>query len=164
MALLAGALLLAGCEPERPAASGPAAPRFTAMTIDSTPKARSLDDYRGRPLLVNLWATWCAPCQAEMPSLEGLHQAYRGRGLVVVAISIDDANLDPLIREFARERKLTFEILHDASTSVMALFKADGLPQSFLVSRSGRVVATRAALDWASPAARALVDSLLRVQ
>ena len=139
-------------------------PRFVAATVDSVPRPRSLDDYRGQPLLVNVWATWCAPCRVEMPSLEGLHQAYTGRGLRVIAISIDDANLDPLIREFVREQRLTFDILHDASAAVMEQFKAEGVPQSYLVSRSGHIVATRSVTDWSTPAARALVDALLRVE
>lgn len=139
-------------------------PRFVAATVDRVPAPRSLDDYRGQPLLINVWATWCAPCRIEMPSLEVLHQAYKGRGLRVIAISIDDANQDPLIREFVREQRLTFDILHDASAAVMEQLKAEGLPQSYLVSRSGHIVASRSAADWRSAASRALVDSLLRVE
>ena len=57
------------------------APRFVAMTLDRTPVARTLDDYAGHPILLNIWATWCDPCREEMPSLQRLHESYKDRGL-----------------------------------------------------------------------------------
>ncbi|MEP7344394.1 MAG: TlpA disulfide reductase family protein [Gemmatimonadaceae bacterium] len=143
------------------AAGGRAAPRFVAMTTDSVPVARSLDDYMGAPLLLNVWATWCDPCRDEMPSLETLYQAHRGDGLQVVAVSIDDADQGPLIREFVQEHGLTFGILHDARASIMQQYQVRGVPQTFLIARSGRILATRYAADWSSAPYLALVDSLV---
>ena len=137
------------------------APRFTAMTIDATPVARTLGDYAGQALLVNIWATWCDPCREEMPSLQRLHEAYRDRGLRVVAISVDEAGSDELIREYVKEQGLTFEILHDAKSDVMGQFGVPGVPETFLISRTGMIVGSRFVRDWASAESRALVDSLL---
>ena len=158
--------LRAGLKPAAGAggAAGPAAeraPRFVAMTVDPTPARKTLDDYAGQPLLVNIWATWCDPCRDEMPSLERLYQAFKTRGLRVVAISVDEPGNDPFIREFVQEKGLTFDILHDATSDVMTQFRARGVPQTFLVSRSGEIVATRFVADWAAPQNMALVDSLL---
>jgi len=77
------------------------APRFVAQTLSTPAEMRSLDDYKGAPLLMNVWATWCDPCREEMPSLERLYREYRERGLRVVAISIDDGGqADLLLKHF----------------------------------------------------------------
>jgi peroxiredoxin len=141
---------------------GAAAPRFVASTLDSLPVQRSLDDYAGHPVLLNVWATWCDPCREEMPSLETLYSDYRQGGLRIVAISIDDAGNESLIREFAQENRLSFDILHDPNGRIMSLYQVRGVPQTFLIARDRRIIATRFAADWSSDASRALVDSLMR--
>jgi len=144
-------------------AEGRAAPRFVAWTTDSLhPEERSLDDYSAQPLLLNVWATWCDPCREEMPSIERLYRDYRERGLRVAAVSIDNSGQLPLVREFVRELGLSFDILHDARGTLMTQYQMLGVPQTFLISRRGAIVATRYASDWSSPESRALVDSLLR--
>lgn len=145
-------------ETERPVT----APRFVARTVDAESAERSLDDYAGLPVLLNVWATWCDPCRDEMPTLQRLHIAYAPRGLRIVAVSIDDAGQVGLIREFAAEHGLTFDILHDARGAIMRQYPVRGVPQTFLISRDGRIVATRYLEDWFSERNRKLVDSLLR--
>ena len=137
------------------------APRFVAQTLSTPAEARSLDDYAGAPLLVNVWATWCDPCREEMPSLERLYREYRDRGLRVVAISIDDGGQVDLINEFVSEHGLTFIVLHDPKGAIMRQYPVRGVPQTFLISRDGAIRATRYAEDWYSAANLALVDSLL---
>lgn len=156
-------LFLRSCDRAAATTAGRLAPRFVASTLDSPPGMRSLDDYAGSPILLNIWATWCDPCREEMPSLETLHQDYRPRGLRVVAVSIDNAGDEPLIREFVKENNLTFDVLHDATSGIVRQYAVRGVPQTFLVSRAGHVVATRFAADWSSAEYRSLVDSLLRV-
>ncbi|MGQ0767083.1 MAG: TlpA disulfide reductase family protein [Gemmatimonadota bacterium] len=141
---------------------GNPAPDFRAVTLGHPAVERGRADYEGSPMLLNVWATWCDPCREEMPSLESLHRDYGDRGLRIVAISIDDAGNEELVREFAAEHKLTFDILHDPRASIMRDYQVRGVPQTFLVSRSGEIVATRFAEDWGSPVNRALVDSLMR--
>jgi len=124
-------------------------------------EGRPLLDYKGAPLLMNVWATWCDPCREEMPSLERLYREYRERGLRVVAISIDDGGQVDLINEFVSEHGLTFDVLHDPKSAIMRQYPVRGVPQTFLISRDGEIRATRYAEDWYSAANRALVDSLI---
>ena len=143
------------------AGQGAQAPAFVASTIDSTPGVRTLNDYRGRPLLLNVWATWCDPCREEMPSLQRLHEAYKDRGLQVVAISIDEPGDVGLIREFVAAHRLTFTVLQDGNKAIMTQYQVRGVPQTFLISSNGEIRGTRFSADWASEQSRALVDSVL---
>lgn len=137
------------------------APRFVAQTLDATPIQRTLDDYRGQPILLNIWATWCDPCREEMPSMEALYQRFRDRGFRIVAVSIDSPDQAGLVREFVAEHRLTFDILHDPESAIMGQYPVRGVPQSFLIARDGRIVATRFVADWNSPPYVALVDSVI---
>ena len=73
---------------------------------------------QGKVVLLNIWATWCAPCRIEMPSIQALHERYGPKGLKVVAVSIDNPGFDDAIREFRDQYGLTFEILHDPSGKI----------------------------------------------
>ena len=140
---------------------GAVAPPFSAVTLDATPKSRTIADYRGSPVLLNVWATWCDPCREEMPSMQRLYDAYRDRGLKVVAVSIDDAGNEQLIRDFASEHRLTFDILHDARSAIMTTYQVRGVPQSFLIATTGRIRGTRFVADWSSAESRELIEKLL---
>ena len=142
-------------------AAGVPAPPFSATPIDSAAVHRTVGDYAGQPVLLNVWATWCDPCRDEMPSFERLYRDDRRRGLRIVAVSIDDPGDVPLIREFVREHHLTFDVLHDPKAAIMPEYQVRGVPETFFISRRGEIVATRFSADWSSPASRALVDSLL---
>lgn len=144
-----------------PATPGAPAPDFSATTLDSVAQVRTLADYRGSPVLLNVWATWCDPCREEMPSIQRLYDAYRDKGLRVVAISVDDRGAEPLLREFVAEHHLTFDIVHDQESAVMRTYQVRGVPQTFLISRAGDIVATRFVADWSSPESHRLVDSVL---
>ena len=148
-----------------PVELGSKAPDFTAFTIDSTPKIKTLADYRGRVLMINVWATWCLPCRVEMPSIEALHKAYGPKGLKIVAVSIDDPGTEPAIRAFAKQYGLTFEILHDPKGAITQAYDISGYPETFIVGRDGIIrKKLMSATDWNSPDARALVDRLLTEQ
>ncbi len=145
-----------------PVSVGSAAPPIEATTLEGAPRAKTLRDYEGKVVLLNVWATWCDPCREEMPSLERLYRDYRSRGLRIAAISIDDAGNVQLVRDFVTENRLTFDILHDPKTTIMRQYQVRGVPETFLISRRGEIFATRFAADWSSPAYRALVDTLLQ--
>jgi len=148
-----------------PVELGSKAPDFTAFTIDSTPKIKTLADYRGRVLMINVWATWCLPCRVEMPSIEALHKAYGPKGLKIVAVSIDDPGTEPAIRAFAKQYGLTFEILHDPKGAITQAYDISGYPETFIVGRDGIIrKKLMTATDWNSPDARALVHRLLTEQ
>jgi cytochrome c biogenesis protein CcmG/thiol:disulfide interchange protein DsbE len=145
-----------------PVELGSKAPDFKAYTLDSVPRQKSLADYRGQVLLINVWATWCLPCRVEMPSIEELHKAYGPKGLKIVAVSIDDPGTDAGIRAFAKQYGLTFEILHDATGKIVDQYDISGYPETFIVGRDGVIrKKLMTATDWNAPEARALVDRLL---
>ena len=145
-----------------PVQVGSKAPDFNALTLDSIPKEKSLADYRGQVVMINVWATWCLPCRVEMPSIEALHKDYGPKGLKIVAVSIDDPGTDAGIRAFAKQYGLTFEILHDPKGQITDLYDISGYPETFIVGRDGVIrKKLMSATDWNSPEARALVDRLL---
>jgi cytochrome c biogenesis protein CcmG/thiol:disulfide interchange protein DsbE len=168
-AVLVIALVAAGKELLRnelaPAGVGAEAPPFRAMTLDSIPRAKTLDDYRGKVVLINLWATWCVPCRVEMPGIEALYRSYSARGLNVVAISVDDPGAEPEIRSFVKQYGLTFEVLHDPlgqEGRISRDYQTNGYPQTVIVGRDG-IIRRKflGAHNWNSAENRALIDRLL---
>jgi peroxiredoxin len=138
--LLAGALtalVLAGCfeRGSGPARVGDPVPAFEGKLLDGTQV--SLPELRGEPLLVNLWATWCAPCRIETPFLQSVHQDFGDRGLRVVGISVDAAGQERAIRSFLSEYSVTYEIVHDPAMESMDAFSAFGLPATYVIDREG---------------------------
>jgi cytochrome c biogenesis protein CcmG/thiol:disulfide interchange protein DsbE len=145
-----------------PVELGSKAPEFKAFTIDSVPREKSLADYRGQVLMINVWATWCLPCRVEMPSIEALNKEYAPKGLKVVAVSIDDPGTEPAIRAFVKQYGLTFEVLHDPQGKISDLYDVTGYPETFIVGKDGVIrKKLMSATDWNSPDARSLVDRLL---
>lgn len=100
----------------------------------------SLAQLRGRVVFVNFWATWCAPCREEAPSLERLYQSLAGDGFELLGISIDAEDAGPAIEAFRSEYGLTFPIPRDPQKRVYGAYQASGVPETFLVDREGRVL------------------------
>ena len=141
---------------------GSAAPDFRAVTLDAHPIAKSIADYRGQVVLLNLWATWCRPCEWEMPSIEALHRDFSGAGLKVVAVAVDDPGFEQRVRDFVARKGLTFEILSEGSGKIETAYETRGIPATYLIGRDGLIRKRIAgASDWNSPANRALVAQLL---
>ena len=140
---------------------GARAPEFRVTDIATGDTVSLRERYAGKVTLVNIWATWCVPCRAEMPSMEQLYTELGPRGFEIAAVSIDEAPAED-VRDFAVELKLTFDILHDRSTRIQQAYQTTGVPESFLLNREGRIVKrVIGAHDWNSPANRALVQRLL---
>lgn len=128
----------------------------------ATTSPRTLADYAGEVVLLNIWATWCGPCRDEMPAIERLHRAFGPRGLKVLAVSIDGRADERAIRDFVREYGLTFEILHDADGGIQRIYRTTGVPETFVIGRDGTIrKKTIGAADWSSEGNRALVAQLL---
>ena len=144
-----------------PIGVGSAAPAFSAKDVRSGAR-RTLADYRGQVVLLNIWATWCEPCKVEMPSMEELYRTYGPRGVHIVAVSIDDAVGEDSIRAYAKQLGLTFEILHDQTREIERAYQATGYPESFVIDRGG-IIRWKwiSATDWNAPGSRALFDELL---
>lgn len=110
---------------------------FTLMDLDNQQIA--LSDFRGRPLLINFWATWCAPCRLEMPEIQRAFENYQDQGLMVLAVNQQETA--PMVRSFFNELGLTFTPLLDSEGDVGRAYGAVGLPSTFFVNSSGEVTA-----------------------
>ena len=131
-------------EGEEPSLRGKAAPVFTLTTLDG--KKVSLNDYKGKAVLVNFWATWCGPCQVEMPWFEEFEKKYAGQGLVILGVVDDvDAGKDAITR-VAGKAGVTYPILMSDGKIEKAYGGVDVLPMSFYVGRNGVVVEETAGL------------------
>jgi thiol-disulfide isomerase/thioredoxin len=141
-------------DPPRPA------PELGFTSRDGTPLR--LTDFRGRVVLVNLWATWCGPCVREMPSLDRL-QAQFGDRLLVLAISEDRGGahvVDPFLEKLALAH---LAIFLDASSAAQQAFKVRGLPTSFLIDRDGRILGSlEGGAAWDAPDMVARLERYLR--
>jgi peroxiredoxin len=148
-----------------PVGVGADAPDFAVMTLDSAAKRKTLDDYRGDVVMINIWATWCAPCRIEMPAIEQLHRAYASKGLKILAISVDEPGSEPQIRSFVKQYGLTFEVLHDPGGQegkVSRDYQTTGYPETVIIGRDGIIrKKLLGAHDWNSAENRALIDRLL---
>ena len=128
---------------------------------DLSGQMHRLADYRGKVVLVNFWATWCEPCRAEMPSIDGLRGALDGKPFQVLAVNL----AEPLsrIEKFAGTMPLHFPLLRDRDGAVAKAWRARLLPASFLIGRDGRIrYVAYGELDWTSEAVRSVVDQLLK--
>jgi cytochrome c biogenesis protein CcmG, thiol:disulfide interchange protein DsbE len=148
-----------------PVEVGSEAPDFTAHPLGGTPGAvKTLADYKGQVVLLNIWATWCAPCRVEMPSIEALHRDFGDKGLKVVAVSIDQAAGDTGITSFAKELGLTFEILHDSTMKISETYQVTGYPETFVIGREGTIRRKWIGeANWNSQGNRSLIAQLLGV-
>jgi thiol-disulfide isomerase/thioredoxin len=126
-----------------PQLRGKAAPAFTLTTLEG--KKISLADYRGRPVLVNFWATWCAPCKLEMPWFEEFRAKYAGQGFEILGIAEDDAGKDEIAKA-AKKLGATYPILLTDGKVAPAYGGIDYLPMSFYVDGKGIVVEQNAGL------------------
>lgn len=142
---------------------GSKAPAFEAVTLDTPARVKSLDEYRGQVVLLNIWATWCEPCRVEMPSIEQVHKALGPKGLKVIAISVDEPGFEPQIRDFVKQYGLTFQILHDPDTAgIRKRYQVTGYPETFVIGRDGLIRRKLiGAADWNSKGNRALIEHLL---
>ena len=124
------------------------APDFNLLDVNGRPV--SLSGYRGKLVLLNFWATWCAPCREEMPSMEQLGRNYGGQGLVVLAINQREnaARVD----QFMKMNGLTLTILLDTTGRVAGYYRVYGLPASYLINGDGEVIGMKSGpMDWAAP-------------
>lgn len=111
-------------------------PEFTLK--DLTGKTWTFSELRGKVVLVNFWATWCPPCRKEIPYMETLYERFQKQGLVILAISDEEA---AKVGPFMQERKVGFPVLLDPDRKVNDLFAVNGIPKSFVYDRDGKFVA-----------------------
>jgi cytochrome c biogenesis protein CcmG/thiol:disulfide interchange protein DsbE len=145
-------------------ALGAPAPPLLGTTLDGT-RSKTLADYKGKVVLLNVWSTWCYPCRAVMPDLEKLHREFGPQGLAVVAVSAEAPGTVARLRDSTQAMGLTFEVLHDATGATYRAYQVKGVPETFIIARDGtlrkKVVGS---LGWEreADANRTLIRELLR--
>lgn len=146
-----------------PVEVGSRAPDFRAATLDGSSAVKTLDDYRGKVIVMNVWATWCPPCIYEMPSFERLHKAVPDTNLRIIAISVDQFVTGDSVLAFARGLGVTFEVLHDSSRAIDRAYQITGYPETFVIARDGTIRRKWIGpADWSSAENVALIEGLLR--
>jgi cytochrome c biogenesis protein CcmG, thiol:disulfide interchange protein DsbE len=143
---------------QTPGPGGPA-PHFEVVTLDGEPV--TLQDFGDQVVLLNVWATWCAPCRYEMPSMQRLYEEFEGEDFEIVAVSVDGrqrGSAGPMgqpagnPRAFADSLSLTFPILWDPDGRIMRTYRTTGIPESFLIGRDGLIYRKVAgATEWDRP-------------
>ncbi len=111
------------------------APDFELQT--TTGKTVKLSNLRGQAVLVNLWATWCPPCRAEMQSIDKVYNEYKEQGLVVLAVNMTYQDTESDIEPFVKEQALTFPILLDKTGEMANAYQLHSLPSSYFIGRDG---------------------------
>lgn len=132
--LAALACALAACA-GAPALNEPA-PDFTLKDLSG--KAVKLSDFRGHPVLVDFWATWCVPCRDSIPAYDRIYAERRASGFTVVGIDEDDAKTG--VAEFAKKNSIAYPLLRDPDRAAFDAFRVRGLPTAVLIDADGKVV------------------------
>lgn len=114
---------------------GARAPTFAAPTATNPDLTLNLADLRGSPVIVNFWATWCAPCRVELPVLQALYAQHRAAGLRVLAVNVGESGAQALT--WRDELGLTFDLLLDRDQSVAALYHLRGQPSTYIIAPDG---------------------------
>ena len=136
------------------------APKFTLRNLRGN--LEGLDDHAGKVIVVNFWATWCAPCVKEMPSFETLYRRFRSQGLTVLAVSLDK-DRSAKVQEFVDKYKLSFPVLLDTEGVAEKLYPSFTIPFTYVIDKQGRVAARiDGAKDWESSETFKAVEYLLK--
>jgi len=115
-------------------AGGPA-PAFTLSQLDGSQGA--LAQYKGQVVMVNFWATWCGPCQQEMPLLDQMYKKYKPAGFTLLGVNVEPKSGDALA--FLKATPVSFPILFDTQSKVSTLYEVSGMPSTVIVDRKGNV-------------------------
>lgn len=141
-------------------AKGLPVPNFSLPDLDG--QMVGLADYRGKVVLLNIWATWCPPCVEEMPSMEKLYQELQGEGFEILAVSIDESGA-PDVLPFMQKHKLSFPALIDSKGALKGLYQTTGVPESFIIDKDGILVEKIfGPRNWAIPEAIGFFRNLIR--
>jgi len=133
--ILTSGLLITGCAvgSEPTATVGKAAPDFELQNLDG--QSISLSDFKGKPVLINFWATWCRPCVFEMPYLQEIHDEWSGKGLVVLAINRGESSSK--VEQFLQSNNLSLPVLLDTKLDVFRRYNIRGIPTTFFIDKDG---------------------------
>lgn len=120
-----------------------------------------LEDFRGKVVFLNFWATWCGPCRMEMPAMERLYGEFRDQNFAMLAVSIDHEDAE-VVAEFANSFGLSFPILLDPGESVSSMYGVHSIPTTYLINSDGILIGiAHGARDWDNKTARNLIRALI---
>ena len=119
----------------------PSAPTFTLGRLDSEGGNLAFAALKGKPVVVNFWASWCIPCKDEAPALQATYEKYKSQGLVVLGVDAQDFRQDA--KRFMKRFGLTYPVVYDGSGSTLGRWGVTGFPETFFVDRKGRLVGER---------------------
>jgi peroxiredoxin len=145
---------------EAPVAAGDVAADFKLESLSGG--AVKLSSLRGKVVFLNVWATWCGPCREEMPSMETLYEAFKGRkDFVILAVS-QDRRGRAAVQPYVEKNHFHFDILLDPDNVVGDTYNVSGVPETFIIDRKGRIVAHHmGAFDWSQTDVRQALNELL---
>lgn len=129
--------LLFGCTEKTEKAGSTIAPNFTLQDMNGN--SVSLSDYRGKVVLLEFWATWCPPCRAAIPGLETLYKKYKDKGLVILAVSMDNSSDWEFVKSFIKDYRMTYPVLK-GTEEVSALFHVRAIPLLLVLDKKGSIV------------------------
>lgn len=136
---------------------GFAAPDFTLQTLDG--RTLTLNDLRGKAVVLNFWATWCSPCKAEMPALQKVYSATHGQGVEIIAITVESNTAN--IQRFVEAYHLTFPIGLDAGAAVSRRYRVEGTPTTFFIDKNGIIQAVVVGGPMSEGLIRSKIEALL---
>jgi peroxiredoxin len=115
-------------------AGGPA-PSFTLTSLTGQPAA--LSQYKGQVVMVNFWATWCGPCQQEMPLLDQMYKKYKPAGFTLIGVNVDKEA--PAVKDLMTRKPVSFPVLLDPANQVSKAYHVDEMPSSVIIDRKGEI-------------------------
>jgi peroxiredoxin len=140
--ILTSVLLIVGCSPPTPSPApqaGKPAPDFQLPNLEG--QAISLSDFRGKPVFLNFWATWCGPCRHEMPFIQEIFEEWSDQGLVILAIDIGEN--PETVKDFMQSHNFSFPVLLDINKDVALEYNIRGIPTTFLIDKDGVIQAMK---------------------
>ena len=136
------------------------APDFNLQTLNGD--TITLSELHGHPIIINLWASWCPPCRAEMPALESVYQDYQDQGIIILAVNATNQDNIDEAKEFIKMHNLTFPILLDVNGEVSRLYQLRSLPTTYFVDGDGKIQEIVIGGPMAEALLRVRIEKLLK--
>lgn len=136
---------------------GKQAPDFVLKDLNG--EKHTLSDFEGKGVLLNFWATWCPPCQREMPYMNKLYEEYKNKGVEIIAVNIGESKV--VVDDFANRYKLKFPILIDTKSEVSNVYNVGNLPVTYLIDKDGKIVGSQLGEMKSEKMVRKLLDKII---